>query len=71
MIRQARTGDTVLDKSREMTGRNQTLPWWLGKEGVKTTENQILYIVPVGVYLPIVPYIASLSDVFHTVYLTI
>jgi hypothetical protein len=27
MIRQARTGDTVLDKSREMTGRTQTLPW--------------------------------------------
>jgi hypothetical protein len=23
---------------------DQILPWWLGKEGVKTTENQILYI---------------------------
>jgi hypothetical protein len=24
-----------------MTGRRQTLPWWLGAEGVKTTENKI------------------------------
>ncbi len=37
MDRQARTGDTVLIKSREMTGRSQTLPWWLEGEGVKTT----------------------------------
>ncbi len=28
-------------KSREMTGRTQTLPRWLGEEGVKTTENKI------------------------------
>ncbi len=44
MIRQARTGDTVLVKSREMTGRTQTLPWWLRGEGIKnrkTTENKI------------------------------
>jgi hypothetical protein len=26
-------------KSREMTGRTQTLPWWPGGEEVKTTEN--------------------------------
>jgi hypothetical protein len=32
MVRQARTGDTVLVKSREMTSRSQTLPWWLGEE---------------------------------------
>ncbi len=38
--RQARTRDAVL-KSRETTGRSQTLPWWLGGEGVKTTENKI------------------------------
>jgi hypothetical protein len=38
MIMQARTGDTVLVKSREMTGSSQTLPWWLGGE---TTENKI------------------------------
>jgi hypothetical protein len=31
----------VLVKSRELTGRTQTLPWWLGGEGVKTTENKI------------------------------
>jgi hypothetical protein len=37
--RQSRTHDTV--KSREMTGRTQTLPWWLEGEGVKTTENKI------------------------------
>jgi hypothetical protein len=37
---QARTGNTVLDKSREMTGRTQTLPWWLRGEGVKTTEKK-------------------------------
>jgi hypothetical protein len=40
---QARTGDTVLVKSREMTGRTQTLPWWLREEGVKTTEKNILH----------------------------
>jgi hypothetical protein len=38
--KQARTVDTVLVKSREMTGRTQTLPWWLKEEGVKTTENK-------------------------------
>ncbi len=27
-------------KSREMTRRAQTLPWWLGGEGIKMTENQ-------------------------------
>ena len=37
----ARTGDTALVKSKEMTGRTQTLPWWLEREGVKTTENKI------------------------------
>ncbi len=37
----SRTGDTVLVKSREMTGRTQTLQWWLKGEGVKTTENKI------------------------------
>jgi hypothetical protein len=39
MIRKARTGDTVLVKSREMTGGTQTLPWWLGGEGIKRTES--------------------------------
>jgi hypothetical protein len=39
--RQARTGDTVLVKSREMTGRSQKLPLGLGGAGVKTTENKI------------------------------
>jgi hypothetical protein len=29
MERQTRTRDTVLVKSREMTGRSQTLPRWL------------------------------------------
>ncbi len=33
MIRQARIGDTVLVKSREMPSRTQTLPWWLEGEG--------------------------------------
>jgi hypothetical protein len=33
MDRQARTGDTVLVKSREMTGSIQTLPWQLGEKG--------------------------------------
>jgi hypothetical protein len=36
----ARTGDTVLVKSREMTGRTQTLSWWLGGEEIKTTGNK-------------------------------
>ncbi len=41
MDRQDRTGDTVLEYSREMAGRTQTLPWWLGGEGVKTKKNKI------------------------------
>ncbi len=41
MDRRARTGDTVLVKSREITDRPQTLPWWQGGGGVKTTENKI------------------------------
>jgi len=41
MDRQARTGDTMPDKSREMTGRSHTLPWWLGGGGVNMTENKI------------------------------
>jgi hypothetical protein len=41
MISQARTGDTVL--VTEMTDGTQTLPWWLGGEGVKTTENKICW----------------------------
>jgi hypothetical protein len=40
MIRQARTGDTLLGKSKEMTGRTQTLSRWLEGRGVKTTENK-------------------------------
>jgi hypothetical protein len=44
MIRQARTSDTVLVKSREMTSRSQTLALLLGREGVKTTENKPKYI---------------------------
>jgi hypothetical protein len=47
MDRQACTGDTVLVKSREITGRTQTLPWWLGEGGVKTTENKTNKIGPV------------------------
>ncbi len=49
MIRQARIGDTVLVKSREMTGRTETLPLWLGGEGVKTTENKIHCPVDIGI----------------------
>jgi hypothetical protein len=30
----------MLDESRKMTGRSQTLPWWL-VEVVKMTENKI------------------------------
>ncbi len=41
MDRQARTGDTVLVKRREMTDRAQTLPWWLGGKGIKTTKNKV------------------------------
>ncbi len=42
MDKQARTGDTVLIKSREMTGRRQILSWVAGgRRGVKTTENNI------------------------------
>ncbi len=41
MDRQARTGDTVLVMSREMTGRSRVLPWWLEGEVAKTTENKI------------------------------
>jgi hypothetical protein len=37
----ARTGDAVLVKRREMTGRSQALPRKLGGGEVKTTENKI------------------------------
>jgi hypothetical protein len=40
MDRQARTGGLMLVMRREMTSRIQTLPWWLGGEGVKTTETK-------------------------------
>jgi hypothetical protein len=46
MDRQTCTRDTVLVKSREMTGRNQTQPWWLEGGGVKTTEKK--YIGPIA-----------------------
>ncbi len=44
MIKQARTGDTVLVKRREMTVRTQNpaAPWRLGGGWVKTTENKKL-----------------------------
>jgi hypothetical protein len=41
MDSQARTGDTVLVKSIEMTCRSQKLPWCLAGEVVKATENKI------------------------------
>jgi hypothetical protein len=44
MDRQALAGVTMLVKSREMTGRSQTLAWWLGEEGVKTTEIKIHWL---------------------------
>ena len=47
MIRQDRTGDTVLVKMREMTDRSQALPWGQGGGGVKTTENKIYNILAV------------------------
>ncbi len=45
-IGKPRNSDTVLVKSREITGRSQTLPLWLGEGGrkVKTTENFFLYL---------------------------
>ncbi len=47
MLRQARTGDTVLVKSKEMLGRAQTMPWWLGGRQKKNTL--VLLVVPGGV----------------------
>ncbi len=40
MDRQAHTSNTVLVKCRELTGRRQTMPKWLGGGRVKTTENK-------------------------------
>ncbi len=40
MDRQARTGDTLLVKSREMTDRTQTLRWWLGGRMGKDDRKQ-------------------------------
>ncbi len=45
----ASTCDTVLVKSREMTGRSQILLWRLGGVRVKTTENKKT-MGPVGLY---------------------
>ncbi len=42
MIRQAHTGNTVLVKSREMTGWSQTLTWWLGEKGKDDRKQNIL-----------------------------
>jgi hypothetical protein len=44
MDRLARTGDTEFVKKREMTGMKK-LPWWLGGEGIKTTENKYIGLV--------------------------
>ncbi len=42
MIKQTRTDDTVLVKSKEMAGRTQKLSMVAGgREGVKTTENKM------------------------------
>ncbi len=46
MDRQARTGDTVLVKSWEMTGRSHTLLWWLEGGGVKMPKKK--HIGPVA-----------------------
>jgi hypothetical protein len=40
MDRQACTRDTVLVKSREMTGRSQTLPWWMGGGGGRGKDDR-------------------------------
>ncbi len=46
MDRQAHTGDTVLAKSKEETGRNQKLPWWLeGGKGRQKTLAPLPYTV--------------------------
>ncbi len=44
MIREDRTVDTVLVKSREMTDRTQSMPRSVWGKGVKTTENKIHWI---------------------------
>jgi hypothetical protein len=56
MIRQARTGDiggSVSQEYREMTGRNHTLSWWLGGEGVKTTDNKLHFPRWSGAFLSV------------------
>jgi hypothetical protein len=45
-VGQSCTGDKMIAKSREMTGRSQTMLCWLGGGGVKTTEKK--HICPVG-----------------------
>jgi hypothetical protein len=40
MIKQVRTGDTVLVKSREIARRRQTLLWWLGGRRGKDDRKQ-------------------------------
>jgi len=60
MDRQARTGDTLLVKKGEMTGRSQTLLWWCcggrrGKEVGKPRPNVVfaIYSIIFGmIYLP-------------------
>jgi hypothetical protein len=56
MDRQARTHDTMLVKSREMTGSIQTLPWRRGGRGVKTTDYQI--------HWPMAPLVKHIKGVF-------
>ncbi len=40
-IGEARTRVTVLVKSKERTGRSQTLPWWEGGKGKKRRQKKI------------------------------
>jgi hypothetical protein len=40
MDRQAPTGDTVYVKSREITVRTQTMPWWVGKKGKRRQKTK-------------------------------
>jgi len=42
MDREARIRDTESVRNREMTGRSQTLPWWLGRRGKDNRKQNTL-----------------------------
>ncbi len=55
MVRQARIGNTVLVKSREITGSSKTMPWWLGGKKGKGDMKQstLALLLRINLVIPV------------------